>query len=149
MATLTMYSKKRIAIVAQESLKTELIEWSYANRKILEQQTVAATGAGAHILEGTLNKPVTKLPTINVDGLQQLEKMIQKRRIDILIFFPNINEQLATNEKVQSLITVAAEQNVLIAFNQTTANLFLQSLVLSKDNKDEFDLEIAALRSIS
>ena len=152
MTALTMYSKKRIAIVAQENQKTELIEWSYSNRKILEQQTITATGGSAHILEGTLNMPVVKLPGVNFDGIQELEKMIQEKEIDVLVFFPNINEQLATDDKVQSLLTIAAEQNLLIAFNMTTADLFLQSLVLSKDytvGQNGYDIEIATLRGIS
>ena len=49
---------KRIAIIAFDNKKTELIEWSYFNRHLLIPHQIFALAYAANVLEGTLNKKV-------------------------------------------------------------------------------------------
>jgi methylglyoxal synthase len=143
-----MKTKMKIAIEADLSRKTELIEWSYANKKILEQHTIIAHDANADILHGVLLTPVIKLSPVANGGIGELEKMLEQKEIDILIFFPSINEQSVSAEKFQALLNLAAEQNIIIAFNKTTADLVLQNLASAKEIAKGYELDIAALKGI-
>ncbi|MBI1781583.1 MAG: hypothetical protein HYR66_09470 [Sphingobacteriales bacterium] len=145
--TMNMERKLTIAIAANDTQKTELIEWSYANKKILEQQLIVAPGTSADILQGVLLTPVIKLSPIGTGGIAELEKMLDAKEIDILIFFPSINEQTVSAEKFQALLNKVAEQNIIIAFNRSTADVVLQSLA-HDETTIVLDKEIATLKGI-
>ena len=54
---------KRIAIVATDNKRADLIEWSYFNKDILTQHQLTAVGETGIVLEGTLNITIHKLFT--------------------------------------------------------------------------------------
>ena len=78
---------KRIAIVADDNKRTELIEWSYFNKEILEQHELTAISETAEVLEGTLKSPVKKLFTRDTGGYEELAELMEANKIDILFFF--------------------------------------------------------------
>ena len=122
------FTHKRIAIVAFDTNRTELIEWSYGHKDFLHQHTIIANGATATLLEGTLNTPVTNLPSGSLGGYQQLANMIDKGKIDILLYFGdpgNINEQHAG---MLDLLPLANRQDILISCSSSTTDLIMKSL---------------------
>ncbi len=133
----TMSIAKRIAIIAHESKKTELIEWSYYNRDLLNQHEVIATGAAGNILEGTLNQPVVKLPSGPIGGDQQLVGMIYEGRIDIIIFLNGPSNTHPDDSDVDLLLTTAIHANIIIAGNSKTADYVLTSAMLNRSTTNE------------
>lgn len=115
----------KIVIIANETKKTPLIEWSYANKKILEQHAIMATGASAHLLEGTLLQPVHQLSPVSAGGITEIEKLVAAGEVDMLIFFPGLKDQSVVTDKFRHLVTTSSEKDILIAFNTATANLLL------------------------
>ena len=89
MNSLSKTNKKRIAVVAHQNKKVDLINWSYYNKNVLMQHEIIAIGKAGNILEGTINIPVQKLMTGPFGGDQQLSAMIEEGKIDIIIFFSN------------------------------------------------------------
>ena len=124
---------KRIAIVGDDSKEAELIEWSYNNRRVLNQHDLTATGKVADILEGTVKKPVFKLLDESLGGYRQLGKMITEGMIDLIVFFCETEAPMSISSRVKRLINLAVTHNIIIAVNRPTAD-FLVSSVLMKDN---------------
>lgn len=53
--------QKRIALVAHDNKKAELLAWARANKDELEKHTLCGTGTTGSLLETTLGVPVKKL----------------------------------------------------------------------------------------
>lgn len=55
-----MGAKKRIALVAHDNKKAELIEWAIYNKTALSKHKLFATGTTGTMLEEALAQPITK-----------------------------------------------------------------------------------------
>jgi methylglyoxal synthase len=123
---------KRIAIVADDNKRTELIEWSYFNKDILEQQELIAISETAEILEGTLKVTVKKLFTRWTGGYEQLAGLIETHNIDILFFFAEPGIEKEKDNDLKKLLVLAAKHNIMIACNEITTELLMRT-VLKKE----------------
>jgi methylglyoxal synthase len=124
---------KRIAVVAGDNKITELIEWSYFNKHLLQQHQLTAISETADILEGTMNIPVEKLFTRNTGGYQQLASLIEKGKIDILFFFaePALAKEKDTDMK--KVLVAAANQNIVVACNKQMTGIVMNSVLQKKE----------------
>jgi methylglyoxal synthase len=126
----TMKEKKNIAFVASDNKNSELIEWSYFNRDLLLKHEIIATGSAIKILEGTLNKPVNKLISGPLGGYRMLADMIADGKIDILVFFTSDEFQ---HKDFEVLMESVKDNNVIIAFNKTTADFIFNSPLMNRE----------------
>ena len=122
---------KRIALVAHDNKKADLVDWAYYNRAILSKHKLVATGTTASLLEEKLDVPVKKLLSGPLGGDQQLGAMIAEGKLDIIIFFWDPLEIHPHDSDVKALIRVAVTWNVIIACNRTTADYILTSPLLN------------------
>lgn len=123
---------KNIAFIADDIKKTELIEWSYFNRRLLAEHNIIATGMAGNILEGTLNKVINKIPAAGFGGYQKLTALIEEGKVDALIVFSeDTGIHLLVNAK-KSLLASAEENNIVVAVNRTTADFVLNSEFMHK-----------------
>ena len=79
--------KKRIALVAHDNKKKDLIEWAYYNRTVLSRHELFATGTTGKLIEEKLNQPVKKLLSGPLGGDQQMGAMVAEERLDMMVFF--------------------------------------------------------------
>lgn len=126
-----VHAVKRIAVIVPETEKSRLIEWAYANKHSLAQHELFAIGIPARILEGVVNKEVNRLASNTFDGMRKLSSMIEKDKIDIIIF---LEEQISDEILKSNLLRNAINGNVVVATNITTANFVVDSL--TKQNVD-------------
>ncbi len=63
---------KKIALVAHDNMKADLIEWARYNRELLARHELYATGTTGTMLEETLGLPVIKLKSGPLGGDQQI-----------------------------------------------------------------------------
>jgi methylglyoxal synthase len=87
MAERVILPTKRIALVAHDKRKHELLEWARKNRSLLSRHSLVATGTTGKVIESELHLPVEKLITGPLGGDQQLGAMIAQGRMDLVIFF--------------------------------------------------------------
>jgi len=134
---------KRIAVVAHESGKNDLIEWSFHNREVLKQHEVIAAGYTGDVLEGTLNMPICKLLTESLGGYEQLGGMIADGKVDVIIFIGYPGKTQATDSDMITLLQLAEEHELVIALNKSTAEAIISSVFLNGRELELLDTDSA------
>ncbi|MEP6467805.1 MAG: hypothetical protein ABJB05_15955 [Parafilimonas sp.] len=129
-----MKKNKKIAIIAFESNKTDLIEWSYFNKELLMPHQITAIGFAANILEGTLNKKTDYIEPGNFGGYRQLSNRIKENKIDAIIIFGEAKEIFETKE-LRVVIETALINNIIVAANKTTADFVIHSSLINSEYK--------------
>src|SRR3990172_2759064 len=118
---------KKIALVAHDNKKRDLIEWARFNRDLLAHHEVFATGTTGKVLERELEIEVTKLQSGPLGGDQQIGARIVNGEIDFLIFFWDPLEPLPHDPDVKALLRMAVVWNIPIACNRASADFMISS----------------------
>src|SRR5262245_65494002 len=82
-----MPGTKRVALVAHDNKKQDLLDWAAFNRDLLARHALHATGNTGRLLGDKLGLPVTTFRSGPLGGDQQIGARILDGAIDILIFF--------------------------------------------------------------
>jgi methylglyoxal synthase len=122
-----MQPDKRIALVAHDNKKSDLVEWAKFNRALLAHHQVFATGTTGELLERELGFKVTKLQSGPLGGDQQVGAMIVSDEINFLIFFWDPLEPMPHDPDVKALLRMAAVWNIPIACNRASADFMISS----------------------
>ncbi len=122
-----MQHDKKIALVAHDNKKQDLVEWAKYNRDLLAHHKVYATGTTGEVLEHELGFAITKLESGPLGGDQQIGAMIVDSEIDFLIFFWDPLEPMPHDPDVKALLRMAAVWNIPIACNRASADFMISS----------------------
>jgi methylglyoxal synthase len=124
---LKMNPRKRIALVAHDHKKQELIEWATMHRAQLVGHDILATGTTGRIIESELGIKVHRVHSGPVGGDQQIGARIAEGQIDCLIFFWDPIAPMPHDPDVKSLLRMAVVWNIPVACNRASADYIIQS----------------------
>ena len=125
--------RKRIAIVAHDHKKEDLIDWAWYNRDVLSMHELIGTGTTGRMLEDKLNQPVQKLMSGPLGGDQQIGSMIAEGKVDVLIFFWDPMEAQPHDPDIKALLRLAVVWNLPFACDRATADFILTSPLMHED----------------
>ena len=123
----TMSAKKRIALIAHDSRKDDLLEWVGYNRAVLREHSLCATGTTGGLVQQRWDLPVKRFKSGPLGGDQQIGAKIAAGEIDVLVFFWDPLEPHPHEPDVRALLRVAVLYNIPIACNRATADFIVAS----------------------
>ena len=127
-----MPCRKRVAMIAHDNCKNDLLNWSTYNLDTLAQHDLSATGTTGSLLQDQLGLDVTRFLSGPLGGDQQIGAAIAEGRLDLVIFFWDPLEPQPHDVDVKALLRIAVVYNTPIACNRSTADFLLSSPLLSE-----------------
>jgi methylglyoxal synthase len=143
--TVTMARRKRIALIAHDNLKPDILEWARYNLDRLNRHELYGTGTTGGLLASELGLSVTRFRSGPLGGDQQVGAGVAEGRIDFIIFFWDPLAPHPHDVDVKALLRIAVVYNVPIACNRATADFLLSSHLMD----EEYDRRLLDLEGLA
>jgi methylglyoxal synthase len=130
-----MHDVKRIALIAHDNCKDDLLDWARYNRGTLAGHQLFATGTTGEILATELDLEITRFFSGPLGGDQQVGAGIAEGRIDFVIFFWDPLDAHPHDVDVKALLRIAVVYNIPIACTRASADFMLSSPLM----REEYD----------
>ncbi|AZB43314.1 methylglyoxal synthase [Bacillus sp. FJAT-42376] len=118
----------KIALIAHDKKKNDMVQFSTAYKSILEEHDLYATGTtGLRIMEAT-GLSVTRCQSGPLGGDQEIGAMIARNEMDIVIFFRDPLTAQPHEPDVSALIRLCDVYAIPLATNMGTAEIVIHGL---------------------
>lgn len=124
---LTMETQKKIALVAHDNRKKDLIAWVKKNKEALGTHFLYGTGTTGSLIAKETGLPVRTFKSGPLGGDQQIGASITENDINCLIFFWDPLEAQPHDPDVKALLRIAVLYDIPLATNQATADFIFTS----------------------
>jgi methylglyoxal synthase len=143
-----MERKKRIALVAHDNEKQDLVEWVQYNWETLLKHDLVCTGTTGRLVEETMTAKaggallkdlnIKRLKSGPLGGDQQLGALIAEGLVDVIIFFWDPMSPHPHDVDVKALLRIAVLYNLPMACNRSSADFLISSPLLD----DEYEVRV-------
>ncbi|MBU4480519.1 methylglyoxal synthase [Patescibacteria group bacterium] len=123
--------RKKIALVAHDGRKKDLLEWASYNEETLRQHVLFATGTTGAIISRELGLDIKSFRSGPLGGDMQIGARIVEGDIDFLVFFWDPLQPQPHDPDVKALLRIAVLRNIPTACNRATADFMISSPLMS------------------
>jgi methylglyoxal synthase len=133
--------KKRIALIAHDKKKSDILAWVLVNKKILNDFELVATGTTGKLIRLETNLEVEVMESGPLGGDIQIGSQIVEGKVDVLIFFWDPLEPQPHDPDVKALLRMAVLRNIPTACNRATADLLIAQDLKNLINQSDPELK--------
>ena len=119
--------EKKIAIIAHDNKKPEIIDWAKKNVEILSKYELCGTGTTAKRVAEATGLNVKGYLSGPLGGDQQIGALVAEGKIDIVVFFCDPLQAQPHDPDVKALLRIAVVYDIPIATNRATADYVIHS----------------------
>lgn len=128
-----MQAVKRIALIAHDNRKQDLLDWVRFNRDALARHRLLATGTTGGLIARETGLEVATFKSGPLGGDVQIGAKIVDGEIDALIFFWDPLEAQPHDPDIKALLRIAVLANIPVACNRATADFLLSSPLMTSE----------------
>ena len=118
----------KIALIAHDRKKENLIEFTIAYQAILAQHDLYATGTTGQLISEATGLPITRYKSGPLGGDQQIGAMIANDDLDMVFFFRDPLTAQPHEPDVTALVRLCDLYHIPLATNMGTAEILLKGL---------------------
>lgn len=129
-----MTQRTKVALVAHDHKKPDLIAWIQAHQDKLAECQLYATGTTGGLIEKQVGLSVHKFKSGPLGGDQQIGALIAEQKLDLLIFFWDPLNPAPHDPDVKALLRLCSVWNIPVACNLSSADLLITSPLFDSAN---------------
>ena len=118
----------KIALIAHDKKKPEIIEVAKKHKEILSQHELYATGTTGTMIMGETKLDIHRLKSGPLGGDQQIGAMLANGELDLIIFLRDPLTAQPHEPDVSALLRLCDVQKIPLATNATSADIMLTAL---------------------
>jgi methylglyoxal synthase len=133
MSKIKMDKIKKIALVAHDNRKQDLLEWVSENKEKLSKHKLFGTGSTSKLVRDEIGIEVQSYKSGPLGGDQQIGSKISEGKIDFMIFFWDPLTSQPHDPDVKALLRIAVLYDIPVAMNRATADFLFYSEFIDKE----------------
>lgn len=119
----------RIALIAHDKKKQEMIQFAIAYKHVLSNHTLYATGTTGRLVTKETNLSIHCFNSGPLGGDQQIGSMIANDKMDIIFFFRDPLTAQPHEPDVSALMRLCDVHYIPLATNLASAEIFIHGLI--------------------
>jgi methylglyoxal synthase len=128
--------RPRLAIIAHDGKKADLVAFATFNRDRLKQCELLATGTTGRLLVEKVGLNVERVGSGPLGGDVQIANRIVEGRVDAVVFVVDPLDKHPHDPDIQTLLRICNVRNVPLATNIASADILISSDLFWRTNAD-------------
>ena len=134
-----MNRKLKIALVAHDNRKADMIEWAVHNADFLAEHQLVCTGTTGGLIqqafeEKGIDANITRMHSGPMGGDAEIAAMVVRKEIDLAVFLIDDLNPQPHEADIQMLLRQCRVHNIPIACNRYSADLMITSTMWDDDS---------------
>ena len=122
----------KIALIAQDKKKLEMIDLCVEYRDVLDVHDLFATGTTGTMVMGETGLKITRMKSGPLGGDQQIGSMVAEKKLDMIIFLRDPLTAQPHEPDVSALLRLSDVYNIPLATNVSCASIMLEDLKMKR-----------------